>query len=121
MDRSLFAEALPNLKEAFDFFGRNVGSETQEHLEGRMARTVEELKTERLLPVEMAGLFHGEDRSDLSPANVHVQGFSLDVEEIARRAETPELAICLQGGCSVGDDHMHPAERLKIAERSSTS
>ena len=81
-----------------------------------MTYTVEELKTERLLAVEMAGLFHGEDRSDLPPANVHIQGLGLYVEEFARRAEIPELAICLQGGSPVGDDHMHLAERLQAAD-----
>src|SRR5262249_16478877 len=43
--------------------------------------------------------------------------FGLDVEEIARRAETPELAVRPQGGRSVGDDDMHLAERLQAADQ----
>src|SRR5690349_8550291 len=82
-----------------------------------MTRMVEELKTERLLAVEMAGLFHGEDRSDLSPANVHIQGLGLHVEEFACRAKVPELAVCLQGGSPVRDDNMHVAKRLQTADQ----
>ena len=65
----------------------------------------------------MAGLLHGEDRPDLPPADVHVQGFGSDVEEVACPAEIPELAVCLQGGSPVGNDVMHPAERLQAADQ----
>src|SRR5262249_15131200 len=88
-----------------------------EHLESRMATAVDELKAERLLAVQMARLFDSEDRPDLPPADVHVQGLRLDVEEVARGAEIPERTICLQGCCPVGDDDVHLAERLQSADQ----
>src|SRR5262245_7828593 len=103
IEPSFLAEGIPNLLESFRLFDRDAGPEAEEHLEGRMAGAVEELKAEGLLAIEMAGLFHGEDRTDLSPADVHVQGLGLDVEEIAGRAEVPELPVGLERGCPVGD------------------
>ena len=106
-----------SLIELLDFFWRDGGSETQKHLKSRMAATVEELKTERLFAIKMARLFHSEDCPDFPPADVHVQGFALDVEKVSRRAEIPELAVCLQRGSPVGDNDMHFAERFKGANQ----
>src|SRR5262249_40571297 len=106
-----------NLGEPLGLFRRDAAPETQEHLEGRLAGAVEELKAERLLAVEMARLLHGEDRPYLIPADVHVQGVRLDVEKSTRRAETTELAVSLQSGRSVGDDDMHLAERLQAPDQ----
>src|SRR5207247_158241 len=58
---SWLAESIPNLNESLGLFGRNLGPETQEDLEGRVARTVEELKTQSVFAVEMARLLHGEE------------------------------------------------------------
>src|SRR5262249_50522206 len=113
----ILSESIPNLSKSFDLFRRDAGPEAQEHLEGGMPGAVEKLKTEGLLAIEMAWLLHGEDRTDLSPADVHVQRLGLDVEEIARRAEVAELPVCLQGGCPVGDDDMHLAKRFQRADQ----
>src|SRR6266851_8900787 len=71
-----------------------------------MPGTVEELETESLCTIEMAGLFNGENRPDFLPADVHVQRFRLDIEELAGCAEISELAGCLQGNSAIGNDDL---------------
>jgi hypothetical protein len=57
---SLFAEVVPNQSKSLGLFDSDTAPETQEHLEGRLTASVEELKTEPLFAIEMDGLFHGE-------------------------------------------------------------
>src|SRR5581483_9521742 len=68
LDRSLLTEGISNLNESFGFLGTDTVPEVQEHLKSGMTTTVEELKTERLVAIEMAGLLHSEDCSNLLPS-----------------------------------------------------
>ena len=104
-------------RELFGSFRRKASPETEEHLEGRMAAAVEELKTKRFLAVEMAGLCDREHGPDLSPADVHIQGLRLNIEEVASRAEVPELAVGLEGCSSIGNQDMHLAKRFQLMQR----
>src|SRR5262249_7882863 len=67
---------------------------------------IEKLKAVRGRAVHVAGLFHGEHRSQLLPTDVQVERVGLDVEELAGGTEAPEPPVNLDRCRTVG--HQNP-------------
>src|SRR5262249_26098359 len=67
--------------------------------------------------VQVTRLLHGKCSGQLLPADVHVEGIGLNVEEFACRAEATKLAINLNRGCTVGNQHSNRTQSPEISKQ----
>src|SRR5262249_56978623 len=91
--RSLALESGPQFDELRFPLRLDRTSEVEEDFESGGTRLVKELEAAGGGAVHVAVFHHGEHRRQLLLADVQVQRFGLDVEELARRAETAELPV----------------------------
>src|SRR5262249_44542723 len=59
----------------------------------------------------------GKCSRQFAPADVHVERFGLDVEEIAPQAEVAKLAFAFQGCTVAGNQDVDDAERCKALDQ----
>ena len=69
------------------------------------------------MPSMWPGFSTANAAANCSPADVHVEGIGLDVEELARRAEAAELPVNFNRRCAIGHQHPHRTKSLKALKQ----
>src|SRR5471030_709224 len=113
----LSPEFFPQLDKQRLSLLRDRPSKVQEDLERCCTRLVEKLEAASCHAIHVTGLLHGERRSQLLPANVHVERIGLDVEELAHRAEASELPVRFNRRRPVGHQHPHRTKSLETLKQ----
>src|SRR5262249_2963547 len=113
----LSLKTCPQLRKPRFSLGGDRPTEIEENLESRSASLVEELNAAGGSAVKVAGLLHSESCRQFLPPDVHVEGVSLDVEELAGHAESAELSVKFDRRRTIGHQHAHRTHGLKTTDQ----
>ena len=114
---SLPLEPAPQLDKQRLSLRRDRTPEVEEDFESGSTRLIEELEAASSHAVHVAGLFDSERCGQLLPSDGHVKRIGLDVEELARRAESAELPVNFNRRCAVRHQNPHRTECLEALKQ----